>query len=133
MCVYITTIVTLFTAPPVIMVGNGTMKVAAQLLSRSSFAVMIYSTSPVTVVMAQLQSTNINAADVNNAVLTYSSIITSTRVQLEVLNNTVDADGFVARIEFTVNAMEQFGEYYLSVNNSVGTTKQILEIFPEGE
>jgi len=134
-CVYtcINNIVKLFTAPPVIIADSSTIKVPAQLHKISSFAVLIYSTSTVIAVLQQKQSTNINASAINNAVLTYTSNITSTRVQLEVLNNTVDADGFEARIELTVTTIEHFGEYYLSVNNSVGTTNQTVEIFPGGE
>ena len=109
------------------------MHVPAQLHNGSSFAVMIYSTSPVNVVLQQMQSANINASAIHKAMLTYTSNITSSRVRLEVLNNTVDAEGFEARIEFNVTSMEQFGQYYVSVNNSVGTTKHIVAIIPGGE
>ena len=124
---------TLFTALPVIIIDRSRVNVPAQLHNGSSFAVMIYSTSPVNAVLQQMQSVNINASAVNKDMLTYTSNITSSRVRLEVLNNTVDAEGFEASIEFTVTSIEQFGEYYVSVNNSVGTTKHIVAIFPGGE
>jgi len=131
-CVYIHHHATLYTAPPIIIADNNTLKVAAQLRNESSFHVKIYSTSTVTVVLNRIYSANITSSESKNTQMSYSSQVTPTRVHLRVFDRTVDTDGFHALINFTVTVMGEFGEYELLVSNSIGTAKQAVEIVSEG-
>jgi len=64
--------------------------------------------------------------------MSYTSQVTPIRIQLAAFNRTVETDGLLALINFTVTMMGQFGEYELLVTNSIGTSKHGIEIVPEG-
>ena len=120
----------MFTAPPVLIGDISVLKVAAQLGNKSSFSVMIYSTSPVSV---DLQRTRLDIANESDSrTIKYFSSITSSQVQLKVFDTTVTSDGLLALTNFTVNTTEEFGEYNLFVNNSIGFANRTVLITAEG-
>ena len=92
----------------------------------------IYSTSKVTVALKRTHAPKLNASDSKNTNLSYSPQVTPNQVQLTVLNRIVGTDGFHVLINFTVTLMDEFGEYDLLVNNSIGTATQVVEIVSEG-
>jgi len=119
-----------FTAPPVLIGDISTLKVAAQLGQESSFSLIVYSTSPVSVEMHRPHPDMTNAPETK--AITYSSSNTTTQVKLSVFDKTVETEGLLVLIQFTVITTEGFGEYELLVNNSIGSVNQTVHIVAEG-
>jgi len=100
--------------------------VAAEIDRVSFLSLKIYSLTEVNVSISPLLTSDVNTS------FTYQYVTTKSNVKLIVLNKEVDADGFLADVNFTINSKNGFGEYILKVSNSVGTTTTTIEIVTEG-
>jgi len=120
-----------FTAPPVLLDDNGIPSVTAQLGVDSSFSVMIYSTTNVSVNIYPPTEPN-NPADTNTRNMTFITNIEASRIMLKVFNKTVESDGLRVLINFTVTRTDEFRDYKLAVVNNIGTAERIISILPKG-
>lgn len=113
-------------APPTLLIKDSVVTKVAQLGSKTFFLVGIFTQTPPSVNISRLNATHVGQ------MMDYSLNITHARVNLPVFDQIVGTDGFQCVITFTINTMEEFGKYQLSVTNSEGTTIRHLEIVPEG-
>ena len=120
----------MFTASPVLLDDNGILKVTANLGTVSSFSVMIYSTTNVSVNIYPTESNN--PADTDTRTMAFITSIEASPIQLKVFNKTVESDGLLVLINYTVKSTDQFRDYKLAVVNNIGTAERIVSILPKG-